>query len=124
MAERTITPDALREEEVATAGLLGKLHAGAGGGRGLKLPWTELLTYLAEKVVLPVASGFVSRALYDKFKSWRTKADAAQARAAIEGQPVTVPPQVDRETVIREVSAELAGEGISPSEAERVVAAC
>jgi hypothetical protein len=106
-----------QEEEAAKREIEEALDAG--DDRGLKLVPLAVLAFIGVKVALPVATGFVSRELWERYNHIKTHAQADKARAALtaavpEGDPV------DEESVVAPVVKSLREEGVEAELAERV----
>jgi hypothetical protein len=90
---------------------------------GPALSGRELMSFLADKVVIPLVCAFAVEPLYRAYKLIRSPKQAEQAKKDVEGQELKQSPVISVEMLIAEVVAELKLEGVNAELAERVVGA-
>lgn len=120
MAGTILTADELDFQiEEATSDLRGVILKPS-SGNVLNLAGLAFFTFLGAKVVLPIACGFVSRVLYDKYKNL-TKSGVEAARADL-GAPSSGPyDPVELDVIRGDITASLVAEGIPQDKAVQVV---
>jgi hypothetical protein len=107
----------LEEEEEATGRELNEA-LDSSDDSGLKVLDVAILGFLAVKVVLPIATGFVGRELWERYNRIRTRRQAEEARRDLAGAKLTAA-VVEEDDVIAGVVESLREEGVSPEDAER-----
>ena len=88
---------------------------------GLRLTGLEVLVFIGGKIVVPILCSFVKDALYQKYKNLKTNNQVAEAKKELLASPGPFTLQVDRDTLIRDVSQSLSAEGVPAELAQRTV---
>ncbi|HKS26429.1 MAG TPA: hypothetical protein VJS44_01355 [Pyrinomonadaceae bacterium] len=116
-----LSRDEIEKEERDAVERLRGLEQSGGRKRELKLTGLEILAFIGAKIVVPIITGFISRAIYEKYKDAHTASKLEEARREIlASQPGQDP--VDEQTIKEDISAILVREGIPQAQAEKVVA--
>lgn len=86
----------------------------------LKLTGLEVLAFIAVKVALPMATGMMGRALYDKVKPIKKQSDADAIRVVLLAPPPKGADPVDEATLVADAVARLREEGIDEEQARKI----
>lgn len=120
MPETILTTDELARQEQAAAQHLREVLGLSPAGAALNLTGLEFLAFLGAKVALPIACGFVSRLLYDKYTDLKkSKVDAARKELA--AMPLDRREPVEESRILADQTRVLVDEGIPEAEAKVVV---
>ena len=120
MTENYVTESLLNEVTASVENELTQAAPEISRGSRAHLTGLEIMGFLALKVVLPIACGLVSRALYDLYKNMQTEKQAAEAKKELLAKDVPADP-VDTATIQKDISDMLVREGLSESHASEVV---
>jgi len=88
---------------------------------GLQLGVLIIGGFIATKILLPIMCGFVSRALYDKYKGLQTTREAEQAKRELLQSQISSDLPVPREEVVRDMASKLAEDGVGSDRAQELV---
>ena len=122
MAINHFTEEILTEEESATVQDLRESFQSQEEKNRLKITGLEpIILFLATKVVVPIVSGFVSRALYNQYKDIQTESKAREAKKRLVTTVVKSGEEVDEKVMQVELAAILTQEGIPEELARRVI---
>jgi hypothetical protein len=92
----------------------------------LEITGLEILMFVSAKVALPILTGFVGRALYDKWKNPVkpvTKEDLDGLRKELLNAAIASEPVVDEETILIDAARVLAAEGVADKRAREIAKA-
>jgi hypothetical protein len=118
-----LSRDEIEKEERDAVAHLQELQQSNERGRELKLTGLEILAFIGAKVAIPIITGLISRALYEKYKDAATNSKLEAARQEILArQPGEALDPVDEKTIKEDISASLVSEGIPREQADKVVA--
>ena len=118
-AERKIDEAFLDKTQELVSHDLSELDAGK--SKGLKLTGLEILGFLAAKVLVPVVCAFVKDVLYQKYKDFKTNKAVTEARQELLQSSGPFKLQVDRDSLVRDVSQSLIAEGVPAALAQKTV---
>lgn len=92
----------------------------------LEITGLEILMFASAKVALPILTGFVGRALYDKWKNApkpATKADLETLRKDLLNAAIASEPVVDEEIILSDAACALAADGVAEERAREIAKA-
>jgi len=78
-----------------------------------------IIAWIATKVALPIVTGLVGRALYDKWKDVRTRSQAGQIREELTAVTAPYSDAVDPNVLLSNAVSALKEEGIAEDQARR-----
>lgn len=113
-----IVSDVFTRGEKLISDDLNALSSGA-TGKGLNLTGIEVISFLAAKMLVPIVAAFVKDVLYEKYKNLRTRGAAEEAKQQLLKSAGPFKLQIDRSTIIREMSESLCEEGVPASVAQK-----
>lgn len=120
MARTSLTTDDLRRLETAATADLREVLGMPREGEVLNLTGLEFLAFLGAKIALPIACGFVSRFLYEKYRDLK-KPSIEVARKELANADLDRRDPVLEEFLRRDQMGILVAEGISEEQATRIV---
>lgn len=121
--QRTLTADDLRAyERLAGNQFVDPVI----GGESLEITGLEILLFLSAKVALPILTGFIGRALYDKWgKPVKpvTREDLEGLRKELARSTAANAPFVNEEEMLHDAVGKLVAEGLTEQRAQAIAEA-
>ena len=87
----------------------------------LKLTGLEVLAFIGLKIALPILTSFAKDAIYNKYKTIKTKKEAEAAKVELLAHQDPLAPKVAKEIVVADMTKVLTHEGFSEQKAKLIV---